>query len=103
MYIDLIVLVVVLLLIVIFFRNFSAFIYGFVIVDLILRSLTLLKDLIPALDIKSVMNKYIPESIPGVVSGYLKGIPYNIFLWIYLIIYIIFITYIIRTFVKKRK
>lgn len=103
MYIDLIVLVVFLLLIVIFFRNFSSFIYGFVIIDLILRSLTLLKELIPMADIKAVMNNYIPSSIPSVVNNYLKGIPYTVFLWIYLVIYIIFISYIIRTFIKKRK
>ncbi len=103
MYIDLIVLVIALLLIVIFFRNFNAFVYGFVIIDLILRSLTLLKDLIPLADVKAVMNNYIPESIPAVISNYLNGIPYNIFMWIYLIIYAIFIGQTIRIFIKKRK
>lgn len=102
MYVDL--LFVVILIGVIFFykRNFSSIVYGFVIIDLVLRILTEIKRIIPLADLSSVINNYIPEGIPGMVANYLNGIAFDLFMWLYIIIYSIFLFYTIKIFVKKK-
>ncbi len=103
MYIDLIVLIVLIAIIIIFFKNFSSVVYFIAIVDILLRILTAVKNNIPLQDIRAVINNYIPESIPSIVHKYLTGIPYTIFIWIYIIIFSIFLSYIIKTFWKKKR
>ncbi len=103
MYIDLIVLIVLIALIIIFFKNFSSVVYFIAIFDILLRIFTFIKLNIPLKDIAAVIDNYIPESIPSLLSKYISGIPYTIILWCYVIIFIIFETYIIRTFWKKRR
>lgn len=103
MYIDLIVLIVLIAIVIIFFKNFSSFIYFFAIADILLRILTAIKLNIPLKDIAAVIDNYIPANIPAIVSKYISGIPYTIFIWLYIIIFIIFETYIIKTFWKKKR
>lgn len=103
MYIDLIVLLVLIVVVFIFFRKFSSIVYAIFIIDLILRAMTYIKWNINLLDIKNVIDKYIPESVPGIIGRYLKGLPYTIVMWIYIILLFIFIGYLIRTFIKKRR
>lgn len=103
MYIDLIVLLVLIAVVFIFFRKFSSIVYAIFIIDLILRAMTYIKWNINLLDIKNVIDKYLPESVPGIIGRYLKGLPYTIVMWIYIILLFIFIGYLIRTFIKKRR
>ena len=103
MYIDLIILIVLILLVFIFFRNFSSVLYAIFIVDLTLRGLTYIKWNIGLQDVKSVINNYIPESVPAIIGKYLSGIPYTVVMWIYIVFIFIFIGYLIRTFIKKRR
>lgn len=103
MYIDLIILIILAVLVFIFFKNFSSLVYFIAIVDIFLRILTFIKLNIPLQDVASVINNYIPESIPSLLGKYISGIPYTILLWAYVIIYIIFLSYIIRTFWKKKR
>ncbi len=103
MYIDLIVFIVLLLIVFIFFRKFSSVVYAIFIVDLILRAFTYIKWNINLLDIKNVIDKYIPESVPAILGRYLDGIFYTIVIWIYIVLLFIFIGYLIRTFIKKRR
>ena len=87
----------------IFFRKFSSIVYAIFIIDLILRALTYIKWNINLLDIKNVINNYIPENVPAIFGKYLTGLPYTIVMWIYIIFMFIFIGYLVRTFIKKRK
>lgn len=103
MYIDVIILVVLILLVFIFFKNFSSVVYGIFIIDLTLRALTYVKWNIGLTDVKSVINNYIPESIPGIIGKYLSGLPYTIVMWVYILFLFVFIGYIVKTFVKKRR
>ena len=85
MYIDLIVLIVLIAVVIIFFKNFSSFVYFIAILDILLRILTAIKLNIPLADLKAVINNYIPESIPAIVSKYLNfwtiGASYSVTLW----------------------
>lgn len=103
MYIDLIVLVVLILLVFIFFRKFSSIVYAIFIIDLTLRNLTYIKWNISLPDVKNIINKYVPESIPSIVSKYLTGVGYTIFMWVYIVLLFIFIGYLVRIFIKKRR
>jgi len=103
MFIDVIILVVLILLVFIFFRNFSSVVYAVFIIDLFLRGLTYIKWNIGLYDIKNVIDKYIPESVPAIIGKYLNGLPYKIVMWIYIIFLFVFIGYLVRTFVKKRR
>ncbi|MBR4619158.1 MAG: hypothetical protein IKO49_07630 [Bacilli bacterium] len=103
MYIDLIVLIILILVVFIFFRKFSSIVYAIFIIDLILRGLTYIKWNIPLQDLKNVINKYIPESVPGIIGKYLKGLPYTIVMWVYIVLLFIFVGYLIRIFIKKRR
>ena len=103
MYIDLIVLIVLIAVVIIFFKNFSSFVYFIAILDILLRILTAIKLNIPLADLKAVINNYIPESIPAIVSKYLSGVPYTIFIWLFIILYAIFLSYIIKIFWKKKR
>ena len=103
MYIDLIVLIVLLVLVVFFFKKFSSFVYAVAIIDIVLRIFTAIKNNIGLSDLKAVIDKYIPESIPDIVGNYISDIPYTIFMWLFIVIYIIFLSYIIKIFWKKKK
>jgi len=103
MYIDLIVIVVLLLIVVFFFRRFSSFIYSFAIIDIFLRILNFIKNNVPVKDLQNILSKYFPGSIESVIYGYSSGIIEAILLWAYTILYIIFLSYTIKTFMRKKK
>ena len=103
MYMDLIIFIILIAVVFIFFRKFSSIVYAIFIIDLILRALTYIKWNINLLDIKNVINNYIPENVPAIFGKYLTGLPYTIVMWIYIILMFIFIGYLVRTFIKKRK
>ena len=102
MYIDLGVILVLLILVMIFFRRFSSFVYAFAIIDIFLRIMTFIKyNSVP--ELKSLIGKYLPESIAAVIGRYSSGVFYTILMWIYVILFIIFLTYITSYFIKKKK
>lgn len=101
MYIDLIVLIILIILVFIFFRKFSSIVYAIFIIDIFLRALTYIKNNITLLDVKNVINNYIPESIPAILAKYTSGLFYTILIWVYIIFMFIFLGYLVRTFIKK--
>jgi len=102
MYIDLIVLLVLLGIVVFLFRKFSSFVYAVAIIDIFLRIMTFIRDnSVP--ELKSLIGKYFPESIPGILAEYSNGVFYTILMWIYVGIFTVFLVYITKYFIKKRK
>jgi len=102
MYVDLGVILVLLLIVIVFFRRFSSFVYAFAIIDIFLRIMTFIKyNTVP--ELKSLIGKYLPESIASVISRYSSGVFYTILMWAYVIIFIIFLFYVTSYFIKKRK
>ena len=103
MYIDLIVIIVLLLIVVFCFRRFSSFVYSFAIIDIFLRIVNFIKNNIPIDELKNALNKYFPGSIEHVICGYSSGIIETILMWAYTILYAIFLSYVIKTFIHKKK
>jgi len=102
MYIDVVVVLVLLAFVIFFFRRFSSFVYAVAIIDIFLRILTFIKyNSVP--ELKSLISKYFPESIPSIIANYSDGIFYTIIMWAYVVIFIIFLGYITKYFIKKRK
>lgn len=102
MYIDLGVIIVLLIVVVVFFRRFSSFVYAFAIIDIFLRIMTFIKyNSVP--ELKSLIGRYLPESIASVIGRYSSGVFYTILMWIYVILFIIFLSYVTSYFIKKKK
>lgn len=102
MYVDVIIILILLGVVIFLFRKFSSFVYAVAIIDIFLRILTFIRDnTVP--ELKSLIGKYFPESIPAIIAKYSNGVFYNILIWAYVIIFAIFLVYIIKYFIKKRK
>lgn len=103
MYIDLVVLILVLLVVLFVFRRFSSFVYAVAIVDIFLRIMAFIKDNVPVPELKALIGKYLPSSIPAIIGKYSTGIFYTILMWIFVFIYMCFLFYIVRIFIHKKK
>ena len=103
MYIDLILLIILMIVVIMFFKRFSSFVFFLAIFDIFFRILTFIKLNIPLQDVATVMDKYIPTGILGIISKYTSGIFTTIFDWAYVIIMAIFLFYVTRIFFKKKK
>ena len=102
MYVDVIIVLILLGVVIFLFRKFSSFVYAVAIIDIFLRILTFIRDnSLP--ELKSLIGKYFPESIPVIIANYSDGIFYTILMWTYVIIFAIFLGYITKHFIKKRK
>jgi len=102
MYVDVIIVLCLLVAVIFVFRKFSSFVYAVAIIDIFLRILTFIKyNSVP--ELKSLIGKYFPESIPSIVAKYSDGIFYTILMWAYVGIFTIFLVYTIKYFLKKRK
>ena len=102
MYIDLVVLVVLILVVIMYFRRFSSFVYFIGIVDIFLRVLDFIANNIPVPVVTNFINSYFPNSITHIIEMYSSGIFTTVLLWALCIIYIILLSYLIRTFWKKK-
>lgn len=102
MYVDVIIVLILLGIVIFLFRKFSSFVYAVAIIDIFLRILTFVRDnSVP--ELKTLIGKYFPESIPAIIARYSDGIFYTIIMWAYVIIFAIFLGYITKYFIKKRK
>lgn len=103
MYIDLAVLIILLLLVLFFFKRFSSFVYAVAILDIFLRIVTFIKNNVPIPELKALIDNYFPSSIPAVIGKYSDGIFYTVLMWAFVFIYICFLSYIVKTFIHKKK
>jgi len=102
MYVDVIIVLCLLVAVIFVFRKFSSFVYAVAIIDIFLRILTFIRDnSVP--ELKSLIGKYFPESIPSIIATYSDGIFYTILMWVYVIIFTVFLFYITKYFIHKRK
>ena len=102
MYVDVIIVLCLLVAVIFVFRKFSSFVYAVAIIDIFLRILTFIRDnSVP--ELRSLIGKYFPESIPSIIATYSDGIFYTILMWIYVAIFTVFLFYITKYFIHKRK
>lgn len=102
MYYDLIIVGLIIIWIIFFCRKFSNFVYLIAVVDIFLRILTFIKLHIGLPDVSALISKYVPESIPSIITKYTNGVLSLIILWIYVFIMICFLFYTARILWKKR-
>ena len=102
-YIDAIVLAVFLVIVIIYSKRFQTYIFGFGMIDVLFRILNVICSYIPLKSIRSIINTYIPESVPGVINNYCSGILEMVLTFIYVIIMMIFLFYIVKLFIKRKK
>lgn len=100
---DLIIVILLIILTIIFFRKFSNVVYIICIVDIFLRILNRIDQLINVKEFSNLINKYFHNSILDIINSYSSGIINTILVWCLLIIYIVFLFYITKTFFKKKK
>lgn len=104
MYIDLIVFIILIVAVIFFFRRFSSFVYLVCAVDILFRLLHFLADHMGVAEVSSLINKYVPGSVAGMIGNYIgaSGLIYTIILWIMFGLYCILLFYIIRILVKRK-
>ena len=103
MYIDVIVLLVLLIVVIFVYKKFSSFVYSLAIIDIFLRIVNFIGKNVPVPELKALITKYFPGSVPAIIDNYTNGILYTIFMWIYVGFYICFLFYITKYFIKKSK
>ncbi len=103
MYIDLIVLIAFIVFVLIYSKRFQTYIFGFGMIDIIFRILNIIKGYIPSKKIVSLINSYIPSSVPGVIRNYTSGVFETVLIFVYVVIMAIFLYYVIRIFIKRKK
>ena len=104
MYIDLILFIVLVIAVVFFFRRFSSFVYLVCAIDILFRLLHFIADNVRVAELTSLINKYIPGSVPGMIGNYVgtTGIIYTVVIWLMFALYCILLFYIIRILVKRK-
>ena len=100
---DLIIILILVILTIIFFRRFSNVVYAICIIDIFLRILDRLENMIGVPEFSNLVNKYFHNSMPDIINSYTSGIVNTIFMWLLLIIYAVFLFYVTQTFFRKRK
>lgn len=100
---DLIIFIVLALIVVILFKSFDSFVYFFAIVDILLRILDFLKQLLNIPELTTFLNQNVPTSILSMINHYSTGVFNQILTWGYLICFIVFEVYLIKYFMKTKR
>lgn len=100
---DLVIFIVLVLIVVILFKSFDSFVYFFAIVDILLRILDFLKQLLNIPELTTFLNQNVPTSILSMINHYSTGVFNQILTWGYLICFIVFEVYLIKYFMKTKR
>lgn len=90
-----------LILVVVFFKDFHAFVYFIVAVDIFLRLVTYLKVNIIRDTAFEFLNA-IPADIPSLINSLDLGAFSEFLMFVYIIAYIIFEGFLIRNFIRRK-
>lgn len=99
---DGIVIIIILIVVGVYFRRVDKVVTGVAIIDIFLRLFNYIISNIQINGISEYIEKYLPSSIPSVISFYTTDIIYNILIWVYVICIAIFLGYTIRYFFIKK-
>ena len=102
-YVDLVVLLVLIVIVIIYSKRFQTYIFGFGMIDILFRILNIINGFIPIKEVRTFINTYIPESVPGVINVYTKGVFNTVLIGAYVVILAVFLYYVIRIFIKRKK
>ena len=99
---DAIIIIAIILFVAFYYRKVDKVVTGVAIVDIFLRIFHYLIMNIEINGISEHIEKYLPESIPGIIEHYTSDVLYDILIWVYVIIMAVFLGYTIKNFIKKR-
>lgn len=99
---DVVLLIVLIVAGICYFRRLDSSVYFIASVDIFFRILTFIKNNLGVKEISDFISKYFPESIPGIIDKYTKGIVNDILMWIYVAMFGVFLFYTLKILWKKR-
>lgn len=99
----LIVIVTSLVIVGLIFKDFKSEVYFIGTIDILFRLLHKFIELINIKPLAKFIDKYIPDSLEGLINYYTSGILNTILIWILFIIDCYFVYYLITYWMKKRK
>lgn len=102
MYLDGVIILALIIFAFCWFRTFSKTVYAVAIIDIFLRLLYYISANIGIPGFYTWVRRIFPESIPGLLDNYMRGIVLTVFVWIYVGFMVIFLFYVIRTFLRKK-
>lgn len=104
MYIDLILFIILVVAVIFFFKRFSSFVYLVCALDILFRLLHFIADNVKVAELTSLINKYIPGSVAGMIGNYVGtiGLIYTIVIWVMFVLYCILLFYIVRILFKRK-
>ena len=98
--IDVVVIFIILLIVALIFKRFDNVIIFFGLIDIILRILDYIgKHTIQ--EIKNIIDKFLPNSIPAIISANSTGILETILMWVYVILMILFTFYVLKMLIHR--
>lgn len=101
--IVLILLVILIIVVGLFFKDFKSVVYFLGIVEIFFRLVHKIASLLGIKEFSYFINKYIPNSLEGVIDAYSSGILNTVLIWILVLLFVYFEWYLIKYWVKKKK
>ncbi|MDD6323905.1 MAG: hypothetical protein PUA73_04820 [Bacilli bacterium] len=101
MTIPTIIFILILILVVVFFKDFHAFVYSVVTIDIFLRIWTYLKLNIIK-DTAFTFLSVIPSDVPAIINSFDLGFFNDILMFLYIIVYIVFEGFMISKFIHRK-
>ncbi len=97
---GLIIVLVLLIIIVALCRDIRSFLYGFAIIDIVLRIIAFVCEQFQA--VNKLLGK-VPDSIAAMITSESSGTLQTVLLWVYVVIYILFLSYLVPSFFRRRR
>ncbi|MEE3343267.1 MAG: hypothetical protein VZS44_04165 [Bacilli bacterium] len=99
----LVILVVAIVLVALFFKDFKSVVYFLGIIEIFLRLVYRIADLIKVAAFNSFLKKYIPTSLESVINAYSSGILNIVLIWVLILLFVFFEWYLIKYWLGKKK
>ena len=97
---DIIIIFIILLIAALVFKKVSNVIIFFGLIDIFLRIINYIGNN-TIKEVKEFINKFLPSSIPNVISNYSEGVLESILMWGYILLMILFIYYVFRMLLHR--
>ena len=99
---DLMILLTLVIVVVIIFKDTKSLVYILGISDIFMRLLHFIKEQVNVEEFSALINKYVPQSLVGIIDKYSEGVFHTILSWMYIIIIAMFLFYLIKYLVKRK-
>lgn len=99
---DLIILFVLIAIIVIIRRDFMSFIYSLGAIEILFRVLHFIGNNLGIVELKRIIDTYIPTSIISIFAKYSNGLFYDVLVWIFVIFMGVLDYYLFKYLIKRK-